>query len=157
MTHPDTWTADELHAYWESTGERSKPVEIDGNKRTGKTSKEHQRLDWWLETHFGDVLHREYRFHEPKPGEKRRQWRFDYALMPDKIAIEFEGVLSHSAHTSITNVVNDAAKFNAASLQGWIVIRVNTKSLESGQAYNDIYDALALRDSRPADSERGAM
>ena len=113
-----------------------------------KLAKEHQRLDDWLEMHYGHVLHREYKFHVPKEGVKKRQWRVDYALWPDdyKIAIEFEGILSHSAHTSVTNVINDAAKFNAAALQGWLVIRVNTKSLESGQAYHDFHDAIKLRE-----------
>lgn len=117
-----------------------------------KLAKEHQRLDDWLEREYGDVLEREYVFHVPEPGEKKRRWRFDYVLWPEshKVAIEFEGTVSNAAHTSVTNVLNDSMKFNTAMLQGWLIIRCNTPNLRDGSAYKAIEKAIDIRMRRAA-------
>ena len=102
-------------------------------------SKEESDLRWWLRMTYQDRVHTEFRFHPT------RKWRFDWALPDIKVGIEFDGVVSHSAHTSITNVLNDSAKMNEAALLGWIVIRVNTPSLRDGTGYEMIERAVAQR------------
>lgn len=104
-----------------------------------------QELDLWLRSEYGDMLVPEYRFHQPREGEKKRQWRFDFALPAIKVAIEFEGVVSHFAHTSVTNILNDTTKFNEAMLDGWLVVKCNTPNLRDGTAYDAITRAIQLR------------
>lgn len=101
-------------------------------------------LALWLQNEYGDAVVPEFRFHPT------RKWRFDFALPDYKVAIEFDGVVSHSAHTSITNVLNDSSKFNEAALLGWIVIRTNTPNLRDGSAYDAIERAIAIRSGRVA-------
>lgn len=65
----------------------------------------------------GDVK-TEHVFHE------ERQWRFDYALLSWKIAIEYEGLHSDkSGHTTIDGYNEDTLKYNAATIDGWKVLR----------------------------------
>ena len=53
-----------------------------------------------------------------------RRWRFDYASQSRRIAIEIEGgVYSRGRHTRPTGFLNDIEKYNAATLQGWRVLR----------------------------------
>ena len=67
---------------------------------------------------------REYKFH-PK-----RKWRFDFAIMDPKIAIEFEGgIYRRSRHTSPVGYTKDCEKYNAATLLGWKILRYTTKDL----------------------------
>ena len=106
-------------------------------------------LALWLTNEYGDAVIPEYRFHD------KRRWRFDYAIpeldgVPVKVAIEFDGVASHSAHTSITNVLNDSTKFNEAAIMGWIVVRCNTPNLRDGSGYEAITRAVTARKERAA-------
>ena len=60
----------------------------------------------------------EYRFHEA------RKFRFDIALVDQKVAIEYEGIMSaKSRHTSVTGYSGDADKYNLAQSLGWKVFR----------------------------------
>jgi very-short-patch-repair endonuclease len=64
-------------------------------------------------------LAREVRF-DPK-----RRWRFDFANPGARVAIEIEGgVWSGGRHTRGGGFVEDCAKYNAAALQGWTVMRL---------------------------------
>lgn len=60
----------------------------------------------------------EYRFHE------YRKFRFDIAIVEEKIAIEYEGIFSKkSRHTSVKGYSVDADKYNLAQQLGWKVFR----------------------------------
>ena len=60
----------------------------------------------------------EYKFLE------KRKFRFDFALLQYKIAIEFEGIMSSkSRHTSITGYTKDTEKYNLATINDWKVLR----------------------------------
>lgn len=68
----------------------------------------------------------EYKFHPT------RKWRFDFAIVDKKVAVEYEGVMSAKArHTSVTGYTKDAEKYNAAALLGWKVLRYTALSSES--------------------------
>jgi len=54
-----------------------------------------------------------------------RKWRFDYAIIEHKIAIEVEGgVWSNGRHTRGAGFVKDIEKYNTATSMGWRIIRV---------------------------------
>ena len=53
-----------------------------------------------------------------------RKWRFDYANVEKKIAIEIEGgVWVAGRHTRGKGYINDLEKYNQAQLLGWRVFR----------------------------------
>jgi hypothetical protein len=66
----------------------------------------------------------EHRFHPD------RKWRFDYAWPEIKVALEVEGgVWSGGRHTSSQGFEGDMAKYNAASVSGWRILRVQPRQL----------------------------
>lgn len=58
-----------------------------------------------------------------------RRFRFDYAILSHKIAIEYEGIYSFAGtqqktrHTSVKGYTEDATKYNLAIVEGWRVLR----------------------------------
>jgi len=79
----------------------------------------------------------EFRFHPP------RRWRFDFAFVDQKIAIEAEGgTYSGGRHTRGKGFEKDCEKYNAASLDGWRLLRFTSAMIESGQALQVIEAAL---------------
>lgn len=66
----------------------------------------------------------EHRFHPV------RRWRFDWADVEKKIAIEIEGV-SYSGpgtrHQRGIGIENDAEKYNTAVIDGWAVLRLTPR------------------------------
>lgn len=67
----------------------------------------------------------EHRFHPV------RRWRFDYACLDEKIAIEVEGgrFAKFSRHTTGKGYENDCEKYNQATILGWRIIRVFPETL----------------------------
>ena len=62
---------------------------------------------------------REHRF------DPVRRWRFDYAWIEHKVALEVEGgVWTGGRHTRGAGFVADIEKYNAAVVAGWRVVRV---------------------------------
>jgi very-short-patch-repair endonuclease len=73
-----------------------------------------------------------------------RHWRFDFALVPEQIAIEIEGgIWNKGAHTRGKHFESDAEKYNRATIMGWRVLRYSTAQVESGMAIHDVLE-LAL-------------
>lgn len=67
----------------------------------------------------GPKLVREWRFHE------ERRWRFDYAHVETKVAIELEGgVWVNGRHNRAGGFIEDASKYNTATWMGWAVFRL---------------------------------
>lgn len=73
----------------------------------------------------------EHKFHPS------RRWRFDFAHIPTKTAIELEGgIWSQGRHTRGSGFRSDCEKYNEATRLGWRVFRltgdmVNTEELNS--------------------------
>jgi len=69
----------------------------------------------------GSPLVKEWRF------DHKRQWRFDFADINEKVAIELEGgIWTHGAHTRGKHYNSDCEKYNRATLMGWKVFRLTT-------------------------------
>lgn len=84
-----------------------------------------------------DVV-KEYRFHPV------RKWRFDYAIIEHKIALEVEGgVWTGGRHTSPQGFLGDIEKYNTATLMGWRVFRVTPDDLYKTATLNLIKTAIS--------------
>ena len=80
---------------------------------------------------------KEYRFHQ------ERKWRFDFAWTERKLAVEIEGgTFKKSRHTSGDGFHRDCEKYNTATLDGWIILRFDSKMVNSGEAANTTLHAL---------------
>lgn len=65
---------------------------------------------------------REYKFHPT------RRWRFDFADIENKIAVEIEGgVWVKGRHTRAQGYINDLVKYNQATVLGWKLLRYATE------------------------------
>ena len=83
---------------------------------------------------------KEYKFSET------RKWRFDYAILIHKIAIEVEGgAFTKGRHTRGKGFINDIEKYNNAACDGWILIRTTPSELMSSKTLNFVYKAIILR------------
>jgi hypothetical protein len=53
-----------------------------------------------------------------------RRFRMDYAIIEQKIGIEYEGIMSEkSGHTNIKGYTSNAQKYNIATIDGWKILR----------------------------------
>ena len=69
----------------------------------------------------GPLLESEHRF------DLVRKWRFDFAHVPTKVAIELEGGMwIGGSHGRGRRYQADCEKYNAAVFAGWSVIRIGT-------------------------------
>jgi very-short-patch-repair endonuclease len=82
----------------------------------------------------------EYRFHP------ERKWRFDYAWVEAKVAVEVEGgAYTGGRHTRGRGFINDMEKYNAAAAAGWCVLRFTPSQLHEASTYDMIVDAIRFR------------
>lgn len=62
---------------------------------------------------------KEFKFHPV------RKWRFDYAWVKQKVAVEIEGgSWVGGRHNRARGFAKDCEKYNAAASQGWLVFRL---------------------------------
>lgn len=81
---------------------------------------------------------REFRFHV------ERKWRFDFAYVAEKVAIEVEGgTWANGRHNRGYGFEADCIKYNEAALAGWRVIRVTPKMVTDLRAVKFIQRAIA--------------
>ncbi len=72
----------------------------------------------------------EWRFDQGRRG-KRRLWRFDAAWIVERVAVELEGgIWDEGRHTRGAGYLADLVKYNAATAQGWRVLRYSGECLE---------------------------
>lgn len=80
-----------------------------------------------------------------------RRYRFDYAHRELKIGVEYDGIIGGTVgygdhgHRTVNQMIRDAEKSNEAQVLGWIVLRVNAKTIADGTAQRQIEAALAAR------------
>lgn len=80
---------------------------------------------------------REFRFAPP------RRWRADFAWPTLRVLVEIEGgIWTGGRHTRGSGFEADMAKYNAAALAGWTVLRFGSGAVKSGEAAR--MTALAL-------------
>lgn len=90
----------------------------------------------------------EHRFHEV------RKWRFDWAWIDAKVALEVEGgVWSGGSHGRGTGITRDIEKGNAAAVRGWIVLRCQPRELMKLDTINMIRQAIATRKKAAEEAE----
>lgn len=66
-----------------------------------------------------------------------KRFRFDIAILDQKIAIEYEGLFSEkSGHTTIKGYVKDVQKYNLATILGWRILRYT--AVNHTEVHNDI-------------------
>ncbi len=71
----------------------------------------------------------EHKFHPT------RRWRFDYAWIDQKVALEIEGgVWIKGRHNRGRGYVDDMEKYNAAVILGWKVLRFTPEQITNGYA-----------------------
>ncbi|MDE1461623.1 hypothetical protein [Spartinivicinus poritis] len=100
------------------------------------------QLEATLEVHFRlykvPQPIREYRFHPV------RRWRFDFAWVDQKIAVEVEGGgWVNGRHNRGKGFAADMEKYHEAMLLGWNVYRCNDELITSGRAIKAIKLLLA--------------
>ena len=86
---------------------------------------------------LGEAPAKEYVFHPV------RKWRFDYAFLGAKIALEVEGgVYTGGRHIRPKGFLGDVDKYNAAAVMGWRVLRVVPDRLRTFATIEMIKDAM---------------
>lgn len=74
-----------------------------------------------------------------------RQWRFDFAWPDEMLAVEVEGgtASGKSRHSKGAGFERDAAKYNRAAREGWVVLRYSTRMVLSGTAILEVSEVLS--------------
>lgn len=80
---------------------------------------------------------------------KKRQWRFDFAFVELKLAVEIEGGIwarkgakkceecgevPKGGHSTGKGMLEDMEKYNAATIEGWRLLRVTPDQVQDGTA-----------------------
>jgi very-short-patch-repair endonuclease len=79
----------------------------------------------------------EHKFHE------KRKWRFDFAYIEYKLAVEVEGgVWANGRHTRGSGFVKDMEKYNAATVLGWRILRFTPDQLNKMETYQTIKETI---------------
>ena len=74
----------------------------------------------------------EHRFHP-----SGRRWRFDYAWIPERIALEVEGgIWIQGRHSRGAGFLKDMEKYNEAAALGWRVLRTTPQHLLTTDTIN---------------------
>ena len=77
----------------------------------------------WLKQEGIGGYEREHEF--ALDGRLGRRWRFDFAWIEQKVAVEIEGLTQQGGrHQRIGGFLDDAEKYEMALLLGWSVYRV---------------------------------
>ena len=88
----------------------------------------------------GKEFQREYKFHP------ERKWRFDFANIETKTAIEINGgVFSQGRHTRGAGYIADMEKINAAIEQGWVVLQYTPSQQNETGTFEQIKKVTMMR------------
>lgn len=73
-----------------------------------------------------------------------RRWRFDFAFIDKKLAIEIDGgIWVQGRHSRGAGMEKDNEKINTAVLMGWRVLKFSTGQVKKGYALKATKEALA--------------
>ncbi len=99
-----------------------------------RVSKAEELLMIHIKAHKLRVPEREYRFHPD------RRWRFDFAWVDIKLAVEVDGVLwdKQGRHQRPKGMANDNDKNNEAVLLGWRVLYFTPAQIKNLQAVDTL-------------------
>lgn len=115
------WTEKKLRELQQDGKIKSFSVSSQPVKVRKKRSKEKEHIDSELSAIallYKTNLSREHRFCP------ERKWRFDWSFNEQKVAVEYEGLMSKkSRHTTISGFTGDTEKYNRAQELGWVVLR----------------------------------
>lgn len=84
----------------------------------------------------------------PKPTKehkfaKERKFRFDYAWLDTKLAVEIEGgIWIQGRHTRGSGYKKDMEKYNLATKYGWRILRFTPQELKKEETYIFIKECL---------------
>lgn len=93
-------------------------TELEKARKRAKREKHEKAFALIWKALGGVELQREVTFCE-------RKWRFDFAQVETKVAVEIEGgVWSGGRHTRGKGYIEDCTKYNRASVLGWTVFRL---------------------------------
>lgn len=80
---------------------------------------------------------------------EKRKWRFDFAWLEHRVALEVEGgIWIRGGHSRGTGQSNDHSKFNAAATLGWHVLKCEPKHLCMLETVNLIKKMLSYVEGR---------
>ncbi len=80
---------------------------------------------------------KEHRFHDS------RKWRFDYAWIEDRVALEVEGgIWTKGRHTRGAGYLKDMEKYSEAAVLGWRVLRVTPATLTQPETFDLLRRAI---------------
>ena len=83
---------------------------------------------------------KEYKFHPV------RKWRFDYAFVEKKVAVEVDGgVWIGGRHNRPLGYKNDMEKFNAAATMGWLILKFTPDELYKNETFEMIKITLNIK------------
>lgn len=75
-----------------------------------------------------------------------RKWRFDFAIIPLRIAVEVEGgTWIQGRHIRPQTYLRDIEKYNNAAALGWLLLRTTPQELYSAQLLELIRAAIRIR------------
>lgn len=104
-------------------------------------------LDWQMQamlSAYPDT--RPYRIHREFMFARPRRWRADFAFPELRIFIEVEGgIWVRGRHTRGAGFIKDCEKYNAAALNGFIVLRFTREHIVSGYAIRTVEKAILSR------------
>lgn len=120
----------------ENKNNRSKGLKTTKNKRCRKATS----ADFFCALVRSDVkveIVKEHRFHPV------RRFRFDYAILEYKIAVEVEGgIWTNGRHVRGAGYKRDMEKYSLAAVDGWIVIRRTPQELATNETLDMIRRAI---------------
>jgi len=83
---------------------------------------------------------------EPEFRFCERRWRFDFAHVGSKTAIEIEGgIFSRGRHTRGVGFLNDMEKYNKAVELGWVVLRYTPQQMDEFATWEQIKKVVSQR------------
>lgn len=74
-----------------------------------------------------------------------RKWRFDFAFVGEKVAVEYQGGVyfaGKSGHSNVKGQERDCLKFSTAASMGWRVLPINAGMVRRGEALQLVEQAL---------------